>query len=92
MTLIIALWLVYVNAVVEPLTGNKTEPDNQKIGFFKALGTGLIVVSDALKLGGESFLGTAQSLLNKKQVFEVKRPKINFLIDDLERIPETSLP
>ncbi len=91
---VIGLWLIYMNALVEPVIQRETvvmaSAEEAGVADTFAAGIKTIARGGAALVGGA--LESLREVINASRTVTVDRAERNFIIEDLEPIPETQLP
>lgn len=90
---VVGFWIMYINIIVDPVNGTLSEsPVKEEPGVAETFAAGVRTAAR----GGSVLLGNAlQSLrdaLKASRTVNIDGGERNFIVEDLEPIPETALP
>ena len=94
MFLVIVLWVVYINLIVEESApapiATQTKIENPELAqVFKA---GLKIVTGQIGLAGSKVIDYLKKQTTASNLITISSSERNFVLENLEPIPETPLP
>lgn len=93
MFLVVGAWVLYINFTVEPLNQKEAaSAAESEPGFIAIMSSGFQIVAREARLAAQALAGFVGKKAATANLITVTRSEINFLPENLEKIPKTSLP